>query len=248
MIHARIPDSIMDASFELMEDSFTVEDIKGITALMRKTENLMDADHSVCVLGTMAQCRVIDFALLLNISFPDEWVELYTSQKYNRVDPIVDTHLKTFSPQLWSETYQRCAAIDPAFIHQSRDFKLVNGITYGLPAPGKDISSLFSFSRESSAVPSHTAGLAKILVPYLHNALVRVYLNNGRAKTPAGISGREKEVLKWIGKGKTNWEISVILGISERTVKFHVTNILKKLDAATRSQAMAVAWESGILP
>lgn len=52
---------------------------------------------------------------------------------------------------------------------------------------------------------------------------------------------REKEVLNWLKLGKTNWEISVILQISERTAKFHVGNIMKKLNAVTRGHAVAKA-------
>lgn len=47
--------------------------------------------------------------------------------------------------------------------------------------------------------------------------------------------------------GKTNWEISHILKISERTVKFHLQNIMGKLHATTRSQAVAYALNLGVL-
>jgi DNA-binding CsgD family transcriptional regulator len=39
----------------------------------------------------------------------------------------------------------------------------------------------------------------------------------------------------------------MILGISERTVKFHVANFLQKLDAVTRPQAVAIALEQGLV-
>jgi DNA-binding CsgD family transcriptional regulator len=62
-----------------------------------------------------------------------------------------------------------------------------------------------------------------------------------------GLSSREKEVLKWVTAGKTNWEISQILAISERTVKFHVRNILGKVHAATRVQAVAISVQKGLV-
>ena len=66
--------------------------------------------------------------------------------------------------------------------------------------------------------------------------------NNGSALTP-----KETEVLKWVAQGKSTWEISKILEISERTVKFHVGNILRKLDAVTRTHAVAIALEKGLV-
>lgn len=61
------------------------------------------------------------------------------------------------------------------------------------------------------------------------------------------LSMREKEVLKWLKMGKSSWDISIILGISERTVNFHITNIMKKLDAMTRTQAVAISIEKGLI-
>ena len=66
------------------------------------------------------------------------------------------------------------------------------------------------------------------------------------AKT-AVLSVREREVLEWMKEGKTNWEISHILSISERTVKFHVQNILVKLQASTRGHAIALAMEQRLI-
>ncbi len=61
------------------------------------------------------------------------------------------------------------------------------------------------------------------------------------------LSPREQEVLKWLKKGKSSWDISVILGISERTVNFHINNVMQKLDAITRTQAVAIAIEKGMI-
>jgi LuxR family quorum-sensing system transcriptional regulator CciR len=58
---------------------------------------------------------------------------------------------------------------------------------------------------------------------------------------------RELEVLKWISVGKTSWDIGMILRISERTVNFHIKNLLPKLDAVNRAQAVAMALKLGLL-
>jgi DNA-binding CsgD family transcriptional regulator len=54
-------------------------------------------------------------------------------------------------------------------------------------------------------------------------------------------------VLLWIKEGKTTSEISSKLSISERTVKFHVRNTLRKVRASTRAQAVAVSLEKGLI-
>jgi LuxR family transcriptional regulator, quorum-sensing system regulator BjaR1 len=50
---------------------------------------------------------------------------------------------------------------------------------------------------------------------------------------------REHDVLRLVADGKTDWEISVILGVSEATARFHVDNARRKLGAVTRAQAVA---------
>jgi len=62
-----------------------------------------------------------------------------------------------------------------------------------------------------------------------------------------GLSPREREVLGWLAQGKSNWEIARILGVRERTVKYHIGNIKEKLGVSTRIQAVVEAIQSGIL-
>jgi DNA-binding response OmpR family regulator len=52
---------------------------------------------------------------------------------------------------------------------------------------------------------------------------------------------RELEALTWAARGKTFWEIGEILGLSKRTVEFHLVNARRKLGVATRTQALIKA-------
>jgi DNA-binding CsgD family transcriptional regulator len=62
------------------------------------------------------------------------------------------------------------------------------------------------------------------------------------------LSLREIEVLQWIKQGKTNDEISQILGISPPTVKNHVQKILRKLKVSNRAQAVGRSESLRLLP
>ena len=57
---------------------------------------------------------------------------------------------------------------------------------------------------------------------------------------------REMNILNWVKNGKTNSEIAQIMGITERTIRFHVESIFSKLDVTSRSQAVATAIEHGL--
>jgi DNA-binding CsgD family transcriptional regulator len=57
----------------------------------------------------------------------------------------------------------------------------------------------------------------------------------------SNLTAREREVLAWISLGKSAWEIGEILGIAKRTVDEHAQTATRKLGAANRTQAVAIA-------
>jgi DNA-binding CsgD family transcriptional regulator len=61
------------------------------------------------------------------------------------------------------------------------------------------------------------------------------------------LSEREATCLQWAALGKTSRETAIILGVSERTVNFHVQNACRKLRARNRRAAVATALTCGLL-
>lgn len=65
--------------------------------------------------------------------------------------------------------------------------------------------------------------------------------------TPGGLTERERQVLVLVSAGKTNRAIATTLGISEKTVARHLSNIFTKLDLSSRAGATAYAYEHGLM-
>ena len=59
------------------------------------------------------------------------------------------------------------------------------------------------------------------------------------------LTPREKEVLYWLSQGFSNQNIAKVMYLSEKTVKNHVSRILKKLEFSDRTQAAVFAWKVG---
>ncbi len=74
-------------------------------------------------------------------------------------------------------------------------------------------------------------------------------LGEGRTTVDGDVplSPRELEVLRLIVDGRTNPQIAVALGISPHTARAHVSNVLNKLDAASRTQAVTEARRRGLV-
>jgi DNA-binding CsgD family transcriptional regulator len=79
----------------------------------------------------------------------------------------------------------------------------------------------------------------QVLASYFHQHILRIYGHD--AAKQMLVSARELDCLKWVAAGKTAWEASVILGISERTVRFHLNAAREKLNCLTTTQAVAKA-------
>lgn len=65
----------------------------------------------------------------------------------------------------------------------------------------------------------------------------RLRANSGQQDEAIVLTARELEVMNWVARGKSSTDIAVLMGLSERTVNFHVNNVVQKLGVATRLQA-----------
>jgi len=204
------------------------------------------------VIGGVAQLNAKggfkEFNSVINVSYSNDWLYTYGKHEYATVDPVLQSLLSTFRTQIWEQTYQKTSSPKQCeFIEEARSYGLTHGITTGLLAQSRRFASFFSFAGGDPGDTQRYKGLVEYLIPYLHRVLIantQTPLSN-RVK---GLSPRETTVLMWMKQGKTNWEISRILGVSERTVRFHVEGIFVKLDVSSRTQAVAFAMEQGLFP
>ena len=112
----------------------------------------------------------------------------------------------------------------------------------------------YSFITGNSNIEIYLSAVALIFLG------IGLYINRGKRKSTSeakrvdfqkikslGISNREYEVLVEIAKGHSNKEIGEKLRLSESTIKTHVSNILVKLNAKRRTQAIQIAKELSII-
>ena len=85
----------------------------------------------------------------------------------------------------------------------------------------------------------------RILASYFHSHVLRI--NGHDYQRDTLMSARELDCLRWTAAGKTAWEASVILGISERTVRFHLNTAREKLNCTTTTQAVAKAVSNQLI-
>jgi DNA-binding NarL/FixJ family response regulator len=89
-----------------------------------------------------------------------------------------------------------------------------------------------------------------LLAPAAASTVLRRMQSGGVAAAPAdgtALTPRERAVLTHLAQGLGNKQIAAALGISERTVKFHVSAVFAKLGASNRTEAVARAAQAGLI-
>lgn len=233
---------------ELIELCLSCSKEDDFRALFPKIQELFPFDCVNTVLGTPAgKHGGVSPVYVLNVNFPREWFDEYMSKNYFQEDSVVQENFKSYAAQTWSigrkKRYRK-----KEITSLGLDFGLRECCTRGVaPMPGGRHGSMFCFAGQSIQCTLRDDAILEILAPHLHMALSALHRTTLRKDTLLVLSPREKEVLEWVKQGKSSWEVSSILKISERTVNFHVGNILRKLDVVNRAQAVAVATRFGLI-
>lgn len=126
------------------------------------------------------------------------------------------------------------------------EFGVHSGLTVPLHGPGIDWAFL-TLSSDVRVPPSELVPLLSTTTYFSHCLQAGIARLSGSEGVPTNLSGREAEILRWSALGKTSWEISTILMISERTVNFHLQRAAAKLGVKGRRAAVAQALARGLI-
>ena len=180
-------------------------------------------------------------------NYSSKWQECYDSRGYLQVDPTVQHALKSSLPVVWSNQ----------LFMQAREMwedARSHGLRVGWAQASRDPAGavgLLTLARSAEPLTRSEldANQAKMawLAQYTHAAMARLLTPKLAPETQVALTSREKEVLRWTAEGKTSYEISQILDVSERTVNFHVNNAVAKLGTSNKTQAAVKATALGML-
>jgi len=228
---------------DVIQTSLSCKTEMDFKSLLEKAKGIVGGEHSISGLGIYDAEKLVEAKTIINSSYPKEWLSVYQEKQLYFIDPIVIEQYKSPGTRLWIDTYKKYKGKAVSeFIHNASGFGLKYGISSGIKSMCNRMGSIIVFSNSKDYFGERQKEIMDAFIPHLHQALVRIY-RQLKTDIQPHLTEREMEMVRWIKDGKTNWEISMILNISERTVKFHIDNIKNKLGAVSKFHAVAILME-----
>ncbi|HBR22775.1 MAG TPA: LuxR family transcriptional regulator [Nitrospiraceae bacterium] len=230
---------------ELIHTSLLCSNEEDFKELVNRLHEVISYDFAISGLAKSDDYGKVVSYKIINITYPIEWLDVYTSKNLYDIDSVVKENFTNFRLQRWKDTFKKYLT-PKEFLYHAEDFGLQDGFTHGQKNPAGNTGSLLSISGNSVEYNTRTEMILELVVPHFHQVITRITNQQSKKNIPP-LSKREIEVLNWLGQGKSSWDISMILRISERTVNFHINNIKQKLDVVNRLQAVSVAVQQGLI-
>lgn len=178
-------------------------------------------------------------------TYPKEWARLFSELEFFDIDPVLLRATRAQVPFFW-DTAAVAVDLSPPqqeIFHEARRYGLTRGYTvpiHSVHGP-RDFRASCTVVPDAERLPPAAYLAVQLMVPYMYEAATR----DAAAKDPPPIqkplSPRERQCLELAAQGKSDWVSSKILGLSERTVHNHVENAKRRLQVATRVQAIVHA-------
>ena len=180
-------------------------------------------------------------------NYPEVWQKCYQEQNYLEVDPTVRRGGLSTLPFVWTD-----ALFAPAR-NLWEDAKAY-GLEYGWAQSCRNVQNISGMLTLSRSHEDLTESELLAKTPEMSWLVQLAHFGMSRCLTPAmmpeadvTLSKREVDVLRWTAEGKTSSEVADILRIAERTVNFHLSNAVTKLNATNKTAAAVRAAVLGLL-
>ena len=181
---------------------------------------------------------------------PIEFTETYCDPAMQRRDPVMQHCRRQSVPIIWDQGTYVEIGLGELWEQQAR-FGYRTGIAMALHLPdGKHF--VLGVNRDND-LPGDPGELQRVVADlqlfavHAQDAAMRLLVPKDQQPERPSLTPRELEALRWTMEGKTAWEVGAVLGITERTVVFHVSNAMHKLGCVNKQQAVLKALRLGLI-
>lgn len=186
-------------------------------------------------------------------NYPEDWMKYYNEKNYKEHDPVYNTAIVSRRPFTWKGLVEKTAIKKKSkqVMDEAVEAGLKDGIAISFHGPLGEVVGLALASSTGDVDMSKNA-LSKIHVlshqfHLCYNDFIAQDDCEKSTEVPPSLTPREKEILLWCAKNKSMSDIGTIIGISAKTVEFHLGNIYKKLGVNGKILAVLKAFHLGLI-
>ncbi len=238
----RLVGTVMDVS--------TIEEFANL--LSTAVRQFLDCEACTCAIGTMSHGGPRLFKMIFT-TLPIEYIREMTLPDGTVRSPIFANWKKAHSVQIF-DPRTNASMVDSAWLAAFRRYELGNLVATAVPDVEGNHATYFSFAGVHRPLGEVLVALLDFLAPHLCVALLKVDARPLRAahlpceeNHHAILYVRQRQVLQLLAEGRSNSEIGDRLVTTEDNVKYHIKQILHRLHARNRTEAVAKALASGLL-
>ncbi|WP_448659183.1 LuxR family transcriptional regulator [Sphingomonas sp. CJ99] len=238
----------MDAAHELMGMIESVGDAAELAEAMDAVATALGFDYFA--LAHHIDLRAANAEAIRLHNYPAGWAEHYERHALAISDPVHRASHVTSIGFAWSRIPMMIplTANDLKTLAMGSEQGIADGFTVPAHVPGEARGSCSFAIRAGRGLPRDVLPLAQLAGAFAFEAARRLSIARGEMLPGApALTDRQRDCVVWIGRGKSNWEISRILGVSEETVVTHVKQACDRYAVSKRTLLVIRALFDGTI-
>jgi DNA-binding CsgD family transcriptional regulator len=187
-------------------------------------------------------------------NYPNDWMSYYEANHYEKKDPVPQHCFTTCRPFTWDSLAQtrNLKPEQQRVMDEARTAGLLDGVAIPICGQNGELAGVGMASSSGGVRPEiNLLNKLRALAMQFHLVYTELEKDDPPVRDPAvesvHLSEREKEILLWAAQGKSDSVIADIIGVSHSTIRFHMKNIFKKLNANERTLATVKAIRHGLI-
>lgn len=186
-------------------------------------------------------------------SYPKFWTRRYFDVGYERVDPIIQHASRINDVFVWDRRSPRISRTreQRLFFDEATSFGIMSGTTVPIKCGFGRVAAFTLATDEGLAstdrLVANARDVLQLIGIYFHTHVAARLHMKSKAGARSILTQRERQCLAWVAQGKTAAEIALLVGISPRTVMFHLENARGKLNASSVAHCVAEALRRDLL-
>ncbi|MCD8563305.1 MAG: LuxR family transcriptional regulator [Alphaproteobacteria bacterium] len=184
-------------------------------------------------------------------NYPDDWMKHYVKEEFQHCDPVRSFMFAKSGPFIWDELplITDYNSRQSAVMNGAYEAGLYNGAAVSMRGPNNEIAGIGAASSDNVELPPtspHALHLLSQHYYYVYQQIILKAKGNGQQDC-FSVTERERDILHWLGAGKSVGDIATIVNLSEDGVKYHLNKIYKKFNTNNRYTTVVKALYSGLI-